>query len=120
MVRGEAVGRTLGYPTANLRLHEEKLVPGDGVYAARARIGDETAWRPAAMSVGVRPTFDGQVRALEAYLLDWDGELLGRDLEVELVDWIRPQERFDTREALVAAMDRDVAEVRRRLEAAAR
>lgn len=120
VVRGEAVGRTLGYPTANLRLHEEKLVPGDGVYAARARIGDETAWRPAATSVGVRPTFDGQVRALEAYLFDWDGELLGRDLEVELVDWIRPQERFDTREALIAAMDRDVAEVRRRLEAAAR
>lgn len=117
VVRGEALGRTLGYPTANLRLHEEKLVPGDGVYAARARIGDETTWRPAAMSVGLRPTFDGQLRALEAHLLDWDGDLLDRDLEVELVDWIRPQERFDTREALVAAMRRDVAEVRERLAA---
>jgi riboflavin kinase/FMN adenylyltransferase len=70
------------------------------------------------MSVGVRPTFDGQARTLEVYLLDWDGDLLDRDLEVELVDWIRPQERFDTRKALVAAMDRDVAEVRRRLDAA--
>lgn len=119
VVRGEAVGRTLGYPTANLRLHEEKLVPGDGVYAARARLMGETAWRAAAMSIGVRPTFDGQKRALEAYLLDWDGDLLGQDLEVELVDWIRPQECFETREALIAAMDRDVAEVRGRLEAVA-
>jgi riboflavin kinase/FMN adenylyltransferase len=118
VVRGEAVGRTLGYPTANLRLHEEKFVPGDGVYAARARSGDASAWCPAAMSIGVRPTFDGQARALEVYLLDWDGDLLDRDLEVELVDWIRPQERFESPEALVAAMGRDVAEVRWRLEAA--
>ena len=117
VVRGEAVGRTLGYPTANLRLHEEKFVPGDGVYAARVRIGGAPAWSPAAMSIGVRPTFDGQARALEAHLLDWDGDLLDRDLEVELVDWIRPQARFESREALVAAMGRDVAEVRRRLEA---
>ncbi len=118
VVRGEAIGRELGYPTANLRLHEEKFVPGDGVYAARARIGAATAWRAAAMSIGVRPTFDGQARALEAYLLDWDGDLVDRDLEVELVDWVRPQERFASREALVAAMGRDVAEVRRRLDAA--
>ncbi len=118
VVRGEAVGRTLGYPTANLRLHEEKFVPGDGVYAARARIGDAPAWRPAAMSIGVRATFDGQTRALEVHLLDWDGDLLGLDLEVELVDWIRAQERFESREALVAAMGRDVDEARRRLETA--
>ncbi len=118
VVRGEAVGRTLGYPTANLRLHEEKLMPADGVYAARARIAGEEAWRPAAVSIGVRPTFDGQRRALEVFLLDWEGELLGRDLEIELVDWIRAQERFESSAALVEAMDRDVAEVRRRLETA--
>jgi riboflavin kinase/FMN adenylyltransferase len=120
VVRGEEVGRTLGYPTANLRLHEEKFVPGDGVYAARVRIGGGPAWAPAAMSIGVRPTFDGQARALEVYLLDWDGDLLDRDLEVELVDWIRPQERFESREALTSAMDRDVTEVRRWLEGADR
>lgn len=119
VVRGEAVGRTLGYPTANLRLHEEKFLPGDGVYAARARIGDGPGWCQAAMSIGVRPTFDGQARALEVYLLDWIGDLLDRDLEVELVDWVRPQERFESPEALVAAMGRDVTEVRRKLEAAA-
>jgi riboflavin kinase/FMN adenylyltransferase len=67
------------------------------------------------MSIGVRPTFDGQTRVLEVHLLDWDGDLLDRALEVELVDWIRPQERFESREALIAAMDRDMGEVRRRL-----
>ena len=120
VVRGEAVGRTLGYPTANLRLHEEKLVPGDGVYAARARVAGVPDWRPAAMSIGVRPTFDGQARVLEVYVIDWDGDLVDRELEVELVDWIRPQERFESREALTAAMGRDVAEVRRRLDAISR
>jgi riboflavin kinase/FMN adenylyltransferase len=117
VVRGAAVGRTLGYPTANLRLHEEKVVPGDGVYAARARIEEGTIWLPAAMSIGVRPTFDGQERALEVHLLDWTGELLGRRLQVEFVDWLRPQERFASQDELIAAMERDVVEVRRRLEA---
>ena len=63
VVSGEAVGRTLGYPTANLRLHEEKLVPADGVYAAWARIGGAGDRLPAAMSIGVRPTFGGPTRA---------------------------------------------------------
>jgi riboflavin kinase/FMN adenylyltransferase len=115
VVGGEGVGRALGFPTANLRLREEKLVPGDGVYAAWVRIDGGKRRLPAAMSIGVRPTFDGQARALEVHLLDWEGDLLGRDLEVELVDWIRPQERFADRAELAAAMERDVAEVRQRL-----
>jgi len=119
VVSGEGVGRMLGYPTANLRLHEEKLVPRDGVYAAWARIEARGERLQAAMSIGVRPTFDGQVRALEAHLLDWAGDLRGRELEVELVDWVRPQERFETHAALVAAMERDLAQVRRRLAATA-
>jgi riboflavin kinase / FMN adenylyltransferase len=139
VVSGEAIGRTLGFPTANLRLHEEKLVPADGVYAARARIGGADRWFPAAMSIGLRPTFDGPTlrtrasdphdasmprgpdapaRTLEAHLLDWDGELLGRDLEVELVDWVRPQVRFAGRAELAEQMGRDVEEIRRRLAAA--
>lgn len=117
VVSGEAVGRTLGFPTANLRLHEEKLVPGDGVYAVRARIGGTGGWLPAAMSIGLRPTFGGAARALEVHLLDWEGDLAGRDLDVELVDWIRPQARFAGGAELAAQMVRDVEEVRRRLAA---
>lgn len=115
VVPGEAIGRTLGFPTANLRLHEEKFVPSHGIYAVFARIEGEAAWRPGAMSVGVRPTFGGQVRTLEVHLLDWKGELPGRELEVEFVDWLRPEKRFDSPAELIDAMREDVAEVRRLL-----
>lgn len=117
VVPGEAIGRTLGYPTANLRLHEEKFLPADGVYAAWARLEGETALRPAAASLGTRPTFDGAAHAIEAYLLDWDGDLAGREVTLELVDWVRGQERFDGPEPLKAAMARDVTAVRARLAA---
>ena len=117
VVPGEAVGRTLGYPTANLRLHEEKFLPADGVYAAWARLEGEPLLRPAAASLGTRPTFDGAAHAIEAHLLDWSGDLGGRELSIELVDWVRGQERFDGPEPLRAAMTRDVAAVRGRLAA---
>lgn len=117
VVPGESVGRMLGFPTANLRLHEEKFLPGDGVYAAWARLEDEPLRRPAAASLGTRPTFDGGSHAIEAHLLDWSGELAGRELTIELVDWVRGQERFDGPEPLRAAMARDVAIVRSRLAA---
>lgn len=115
VVHGAGVGRTLGFPTANLRLHEEKLLPRDGVYAARVGIDGEPAQRPAAMSIGLRPTFGGTTRTLEAYLLDFDDSLYGRELTVELVAWQRGQERFDSTEALLQAIGDDVAETRRRL-----
>lgn len=117
VVHGDKIGRTLGFPTANLRLHDEKLVPAHGIYAVRARLAGETEWRPAAMSVGVRPTFGGQVRTLEVHLLDWDGDLYGQDVEVAFVDYLRPELRFDSREALIMAMERDVVHARQRLAA---
>ena len=115
VVRGDAIGRTLGYPTANLRLHEEKFLPADGIYAVWARTAGDREWRAAAMSLGVRPTFGGQVRTLEVHVIDWSGELLGTSLEVELAEWLRPERKFETREALIAAIGEDVAEARRRL-----
>lgn len=115
VVTGDGRGRGLGYPTANLRLDEEREVPADGIYAVLARIGDEIPLRPAAMSIGMRPTFDGQLRTLEAHLLDWSGDLVGRRLEVEFVAWLRPELRFESAQALIAAIDRDVAETRQRL-----
>jgi riboflavin kinase/FMN adenylyltransferase len=118
VVHGEAIGRTLGFPTANLRLHEEKLVPRFGIYAAWARIEGEREWRRGAMSIGVRPTFGGQAPTIEVFILDWDGELHGRDLEVELECWLREERRFESVPALVEAMHADVAEARRRLGAA--
>jgi riboflavin kinase/FMN adenylyltransferase len=117
VVQGEGIGRTLGVPTANLRLHDEKLVPSNGIYAVWTRIEGAVERLPGAMSVGVRPTFGGQVRTLEVHLVDWSGDLVGRDLEVEFVDWLRPELRFESADALVAAMKDDIAETRRRLSA---
>lgn len=119
VVAGEAIGRTLGYPTANLRLHDEKLVPANGIYAAWTRLPGESMLRQGAMSIGVRPTFGGHARTIEVHVLDWSGDLVGRDVEVEFVEWLRAEERFESAEALVRAMDADVARVRRSLDPAA-
>ena len=115
VVAGNAIGRTLGVPTANLRLEDEKLLPGDGIYAVWARIAGESGWRPAAMSIGVRPTFGGQERTLEVHLLDWSGELRGTRLAVEFEDWLRPELKFESPEELKKAMGEDLANARQRL-----
>jgi riboflavin kinase/FMN adenylyltransferase len=115
VVHGDALGRELGYPTANLRLHDEKCVPALGIYAVWARVAGESEWRGGAMSVGIRPTFGGKVRTLEVFLLDFAGDLYGLDVEVQFVDWLRSEERFESREALVRAIDADVALTRQRL-----
>ena len=115
VVHGDKIGRTLGWPTANLRLHDEKAVPALGIYAVWARIAGEQVWRAGAMSVGIRPTFDGKLRTLEVHLLDWDGDLYGKDVEVQFVEWLRPELKFDGRDALVAAIGADVEKTRERL-----
>ncbi|NOT34222.1 MAG: riboflavin biosynthesis protein RibF [Candidatus Eisenbacteria bacterium] len=115
VVGGDAIGRTIGWPTANLRLHEEKLLPRDGIYAARVGIGDEPVTRPAAVSVGVRPTFDGKSRTIEAHLIDFEGELPGREMRLAFVDWLRPELKFESPVALAGAIQADVEECRARL-----
>jgi len=121
VVHGHGIGRTLNFPTANLDLPEPRFLPADGVYAAWVRVPDDAtgpgphgAWA-GAVSLGLRPTFEGAERALEVFLLDWDKDLRGKELTVELVDWIRGQEKFDGKEPLVRAMHKDVARVRERL-----
>jgi riboflavin kinase/FMN adenylyltransferase len=117
VVTGDGVGRTLGCPTANLRLPEEKFLPADGIYAAWARVAGEAEVRAAAVSIGLRPTFGEQARALEVHLLDWSGELVGRELSVELEDWMRAQLKFDSPAALAEAIQSDLRLIRARLDA---
>jgi riboflavin kinase/FMN adenylyltransferase len=103
VVSGERRGRELGFPTANIVPDAALVYPGNGVYAARA---DGVC---AAVSVGVRPTFGtGRAVLVEAYLLDTDADLYGRFLRVEFLERLRGERRFDSAEALVEQMHRDV------------
>jgi riboflavin kinase/FMN adenylyltransferase len=106
VVRGDGRGRELGFPTANLNVPEGLLVPPDGVYAGWARE------RRAAVSIGTNPHFDGVERRVEAHLLDFDGDLYGRRLVVEVWLPLREQRRFDSLEELVAAIGDDVERTR--------
>jgi riboflavin kinase / FMN adenylyltransferase len=118
VVHGAHRGRELGYPTANLSPDALGLVPADGVYAGwLTRLGaapdNPERTLPAAISVGTNPTFDGTARTVEAYVLDRDDlELYDEQVGVEFVEHIRPTERFDSVEALLEAMARDVERCR--------
>jgi riboflavin kinase / FMN adenylyltransferase len=107
VVEGDRRGQTLGFPTANLVPDDALVVPGHGVYAGFAD------GRPAAINVGVRPTFEtGRGLLVEAYLIDFEGDLYGRRLRVAFIDRLRGERRFESVEELVAQMRRDVDEAR--------
>jgi riboflavin kinase/FMN adenylyltransferase len=106
VVRGDGRGRGLGFPTANLEVPPGLLVPPDGVYAGSA-LG-----RRAAVSIGTNPHFDGVERRVEAHLLEFDEDLYGRRLVVELWEHLREQSRFDSLDELVAAIAGDIERTR--------
>jgi riboflavin kinase/FMN adenylyltransferase len=110
---GDKRGRTLGYPTANLGL-ANYLRPRFGIYAVRGRLPDGTILEGAA-NLGTRPTFDPPRELLEPYFFDFDGDLYGQTIEVELVSFLRGEERYDSLDALKAQMAQDCDEARRRL-----
>ncbi len=112
---GDARGRTLGFPTANITCPREKVLPCDGVYAVRVarRALNGAAPIAGAMNVGMRPTFGGTTRTVEVFLLDFAADVVGEELDVEIVARLRDEERFASKDALIAQMTRDVAETRR-------
>lgn len=117
--RGDRRGRELGFPTANLRTEQWAAVPADGVYAGRVvrldewgRTIDGPPLGVAAISVGTNPTFEVRQRRVEAFVLDFDGDLYGDALGIEFVERLRGMEKFESVEALVAQMDKDVAQTR--------
>ncbi|MFC0028302.1 bifunctional riboflavin kinase/FAD synthetase [Micromonospora chaiyaphumensis] len=112
VVRGDQRGRELGYPTANLLTHRYAAVPADGVYAARlVRRGGEPL--AAAVSIGTNPTFSGRERRVEAYALDFTGDLYGERLALDFVAHLREQRTYDAIEPLVAQIAEDVERTRR-------
>ncbi len=110
VVEGQKLGRRLGFPTANIRLEMAQVVPADGIYAVWVDV--EGSRYRGACSIGVRPTVGGTERTLEVYLLDFDGDLYGRHLSVEFVERLRDELKFDSLEALVEQMGRDVEQAR--------
>jgi riboflavin kinase / FMN adenylyltransferase len=112
VAHGDERGRTLGYPTANLVPQDGLVVPGHGVYACRATTPDGAA-HVAATNVGVRPMFvTGRGELIEAYLVDFEGDLYGRPLAVEFLKRLRGEKRFDSVDALIEQMARDVQDAR--------
>ncbi|GAA4702520.1 bifunctional riboflavin kinase/FAD synthetase [Phytohabitans rumicis] len=107
VVRGDQRGRTLGFPTANYLTGPHTSIPADGVYAGWViRRGERL---PAAASVGTNPTFAGEDRRVEAHILDFDDDLYGERLELEFVENLRGQVKFDGVEPLIAQIKQDVA-----------
>ncbi|HEY3722446.1 MAG TPA: bifunctional riboflavin kinase/FAD synthetase [Acidimicrobiia bacterium] len=113
VVRGDQRGRELGFPTANVAVPEEICLPADGIYAGEYQ-GPDGVWRPAAISLGRRPTFyeDAEHSLLEAYLLDFDGDLYGQPASVRFLERLRGEQRFDSVDDLVAQMAKDVEATR--------
>lgn len=110
VVKGQQLGRQIGFPTANLQVPPEKFLPRTGVYSVRVygipHHPPETGW-PGVMNLGVRPTVNGQRQSIEVHLLNWQGNLYGQTLTVALQGFLRPEQRFDSLDALKAQIQAD-------------
>lgn len=112
VVQGNRLGRSLGFPTANLQI-ERRRPPVHGIFAVRVRVhGAEDAFLPGVASLGTRPTVDGEHTLLEAHVFDFSGDLYGREIEVEFVAKLREEEHFPSLDALVVQMHKDAAQAR--------
>ena len=110
VIQGAQRGRTLGFPTANLEVLTP-LVPATGIYAVRARLADGR-WLAGAASIGHNPTFGEGALSVEVYLIDFEGDLYGQPMRVAFLERLRPEQRFDSVQALIAQMEQDVARAR--------
>lgn len=110
VVHGDARGRTIGFPTANLHIPDRMAVPADGVYAVFGHLGDRRL--PAVVNIGVRPTFGVTARAVEVHILDFSEDIYGEEVTIEFVERIRGEQRFDSLDGLVAQITDDIAEAR--------
>jgi len=106
VVRGDGIGRQLGYPTANLQVDEPyKLIPADGVYAVRVNY-QETTYN-GMLSIGIRPTFNGKMRTIEVNIFDFDQDIYGQKIKLAFVERIRPEIEFADADELIKKMDED-------------
>lgn len=110
VVRGKERGRTVGFPTANIAVTPDRALPAYGVYVTRAHTGGRAY--PSATNIGVNPTFDDARPSVETYILDFEGDLYGRELRVEVLHRLRGETKFESIDALAAAIAADVQAAR--------
>ena len=109
VVTGQQLGRTIGFPTANLQLPQEKFLPRYGVYSADVLLNQDVI--KGVMNIGCRPTVAGEATTIEVHLLDWSGDLYGQTLKVNLLEFIRPEQKFASVEALKQQITQDCQSV---------
>ncbi|HFC97006.1 MAG TPA: bifunctional riboflavin kinase/FAD synthetase [Thermosulfurimonas dismutans] len=123
VIRGEARGHRLGFPTANLEIPSEKLLPARGVYAVKVFFRGEGkpglfpgGW-PGVMNIGEKPTFGRHALSVEVHIFDFEGDLYGQLLEVEVLTFLRPEKKFPSPTALIQQIAKDCMQARKLLEA---
>ena len=117
VIMGQKLGRTIGFPTANLKLPPEKFLPRDGVYGVRVYADASVGQSPqiGVMNIGHRPTVQGVQRTIEVHLLDWSGDLYGKTLTVSLEQFLRSEQKFDSLDALKRQIQADCQAARQQL-----
>lgn len=106
VVSGYQIGRKIGFPTANIEIHD-KLIPKNGVYAAYAKIEDGEERLMAIVNIGSRPTFNGQETTIEVHIIDFSGDIYNKEITVELVSRLRDEQKFDTPDELIKQINLD-------------
>lgn len=115
VIHGDARGRTIGFPTANIDLNEPYVIPRNGVYAVKVKVAGK--WHDGVMNIGLKPTFkSGETRpSIEVHLFGFDADIYGEEATVAVMDFLRAEQKFDGIAALVAQITADAEEARRRL-----
>jgi len=118
VVKGDGIGHTLGFPTANILSEKNIIIPNDGIYATWAYINDGISTRKmkSATSIGVRPTFGKEIRTVESYILDYEEDLYGQSMTLEFIDKIRDEIRYESINLLTDQMHVDVRDIRKILD----
>jgi len=116
VVTGKQLGRTIGFPTANIDLPIEKFLPCNGVYAVKVYIAEDKSPIAGVMNIGNRPTVSGTNQSVEVYLINWSGDLYGKVISVELEQFLRPEQKFESLDALKNQIKIDCARAKATLE----
>ncbi|WP_347402814.1 bifunctional riboflavin kinase/FAD synthetase [Winogradskyella marincola] len=107
VVKGKGIGRTLDYPTANIRIKESyKLIPRDGVYVVKSVIDNATVF--GMMNIGTNPTVSGKARSIEVHFFDFDKDIYGNVLKIEFLHWLRSEQKFENLDALKKQLSNDM------------